>query len=730
MIMRLANGRLCVTRASYWLLVIFVVLFLPSSVRAQPHAKNVLVIYNTFDRRATDALEAFKALVRARSMDQVNFYNTYLNPPKLPDASYRESLAETLRRQYSDVKIDVVTAVGVPAIPFAMEYRDRIFPGVPIVFLAVDESELQGQRLPSGMTGVTTAMGLPGTIDLALRLHPETKTIAVIDVGTQNFWWGVAHTELLRRQDEVKEIDILGQPSAAMLQKIAALPPHTVALFQLGPAGETEPTISNYDVLTAAAQRLPTYSAWPLMCLNYGCIGGAYPHWEEDFLVAGDMVARVLSGERVQDIPVVHSTNLQVRVDSRALRRWKIPEAALPPGGVILYKAPTVWERGRKYFLAGIGVIAVQALLLIGLLWQRARTHKTQAILRESENRFRVMADTTPSLVWMCDEKGKVTYLNEQLRTFTGFAGASCSDAWTAWVHPDDMNNVRYSLSKGLQGHKPFSKEYRLRRHDGVYRWVFDVAAPRVDGDGLFAGYISSAVDVTDQKLAREALEKISGQLIDAQEKERSRLARELHDDICQRLAMLSLKIERVTTGWGGGPLSVPDQLEQIWQQCSKLTGDVQALSHELHPSILENLGLTIAVRSYCREVSEQNGVVVEFFDGKLPDSIPREVSLSLFRVVQEALRNAVKYSGQRCFEVRLQERAAQLELEVTDQGFGFDVTKAKNGGGLGLVSMAERIHQVNGTFNIDSQPNVGTRIRVHVPLSAQPSATTASVGH
>jgi len=186
------------------------------------------------------------------------------------------------------------------------------------------------------------------------------------------------------------------------------------------------------------------------------------------------------------------------------------------------------------------------------------------------------MADSTPSLIWMCDEQGKVVYLNEQWVVFTGLdRSAGHGHMWADSVHPDDLPNVSYTLSKALRSRKPFSNESRLRRRDGVYRWMFGVASPRVNGDGSFAGFIGSAVDVTDQKLAREALEKVSGQLIDAQEKERRRLARELHDDICQRLAMLSLKIEKVSKGWSRGQLSVTDQLEQIWQQCSNLTGDV-----------------------------------------------------------------------------------------------------------------------------------------------------------
>jgi signal transduction histidine kinase len=232
---------------------------------------------------------------------------------------------------------------------------------------------------------------------------------------------------------------------------------------------------------------------------------------------------------------------------------------------------------------------------------------------------------------------------------------------------------------------------------------------------------------VEERERARLVEKDLSRRLTTAQEQERIRIARELHDDICQRLSILSLKIEKVTKGSGHGQLSVADQLEQIWQQCSSLAGDVQALSHELHPTILDNLGLATAVKSYCREVSEQSGVVVEFYGKNIPGSLPQELSLSVFRVVQESLRNAVKYSGQKRFEVRLQEISGQLELEVTDQGVGFDLTSAKDGGGLGLVSMAERIYQVNGTFSIDSQPNAGTRIRARVPLAARSKAMTTA---
>jgi signal transduction histidine kinase len=225
------------------------------------------------------------------------------------------------------------------------------------------------------------------------------------------------------------------------------------------------------------------------------------------------------------------------------------------------------------------------------------------------------------------------------------------------------------------------------------------------------------AVFVAERERTHETILSLSRKLIGAHEQERTQIARELHDDICQRLAMLSLRIEKVTKVLPSGQMHLGGQLEQILQRCSTLTRDVQVLSHQLHPSILDNLGLVVAIKSFCREISEQSGAAVEFTDENVPTTLPREVSISLLRVIQEALHNAVKYSGVKCFEVHLHGRPGQIDLEVTDRGVGFDVASLKNNKGLGLASMAERVHLLNGTLNVDSIPNAGTRVRVRVPI-------------
>ena len=700
-----------------WLAVLGILLcaLMGPAAAAEPAVKNVLVLHNWANLPQAWAL--MESTVRARVPGETNFYNTSVENPRFDQAVYRESLAETLRRGYAGVKLDVVVAASYPVLQFAVQYRDKMFPGVPIVFTDVGRPEVQ--KMWPGVTGVISPIGMRETIDLALHLHPNTRAIAVITGITEwdKYWLAVAHSELLRHQGKVREIDIIGPSGHQILEKVAELPTSTLVLFQLRPDDLTQPALDPLGVLSDVAQRLPTYSAWQGLALNRGGIGGAYRNPWKDAVLNGEIVARVLSGERPENIPIAHDSDLQVEVDWRALQRWHISESALPPGTVVEYRQLTFWQRDRKYIVIAIALIVAQALLIAGLLLQRSRKRKAEAVLLESEERFRVMADTTPSLVWMCDSRGRINYLNGRRLAFTGRdANADDGDNWITYVHRDDVEHVLGALYEALKTKQSFSQEYRLRRNDGAYRWMFDVASPRVNGDGSFGGFIGSAIDTTDQKLAQQALEKVSGQLIAAQEQERSRIARELHDDICQRLALLSMELEQANRSLNNSSAQRNPKIDTIRQHCVEITGAVQALSHKLHSSKLEYLGIVAAVRSFCREFSEQNEVSVEFSHENVPDFVPADISLSLFRVTQEALQNALKYSGVSDFSVSLRGVAGEIQLEISDRGAGFDVEQAKWQKGLGLVSMQERVHLVHGIFAIESKVGSGTTVFIRVP--------------
>jgi signal transduction histidine kinase len=258
--------------------------------------------------------------------------------------------------------------------------------------------------------------------------------------------------------------------------------------------------------------------------------------------------------------------------------------------------------------------------------------------------------------------------------------------------------------------------EYRLRRHDGEYRWVLDDGVPVFTAKGLFDGYIGSAMDVTARKLAEEALSRLSQKLIEAHDEERARIARELHDDINQRIGMLAANLYHLKDSLPSAAAEFSPEIEDAANEVAQLGHDVQSMSHRLHSSKLELLGLTAAAASLCEDCANLQTVEIDFHAENVPRDLPAEISLCLYRVLQEALQNATKHSGVRQFTVALKGGAKEIELTVHDSGVGFEPKNAIRGQGLGLSSMQERLKLVNGQLLIDSNLQRGTTVQARVP--------------
>jgi len=240
---------------------------------------------------------------------------------------------------------------------------------------------------------------------------------------------------------------------------------------------------------------------------------------------------------------------------------------------------------------------------------------------------------------------------------------------------------------------------------------------PRLNEHGGFAGYIGSCLDITDRKLAEDALASVGPKLIEAHEEERTWIARELHDDIGQRIALLAVELVRYDHQIPESAVVMHECLQHVRQRISELGEDIQALSHRLHSSKLEYLGLVTAAKSFCRDLSEQRKVRIEFKHSDVPAEIPKEISLCLFRVLQEALQNAVKHSADQNFTVEVHGAKEEISLTVSDSGIGFDWQNAMNRRGLGLISMRERLRLVNGELSIQSAPGRGTVVLARVPF-------------
>jgi signal transduction histidine kinase len=223
--------------------------------------------------------------------------------------------------------------------------------------------------------------------------------------------------------------------------------------------------------------------------------------------------------------------------------------------------------------------------------------------------------------------------------------------------------------------------------------------------------------DITARKRAEAALAKARAKLIAAQEEERTRIARELHDDLGQRLALLTVELELLQDS-ASVPGEIQERLSQLREESMAMAHDIQVLSHELHSAKLEYLGLGPAITGFCREFSQKQRVEVDCSAHDLPSTVPPAVSMNLFRVLQEALHNALKHSGAERFEVRLWGTGDHLQLTIRDCGTGFDSQLMREGRGLGLISMQERLEMLHGTLSIESEPNLGTTIHARVPLA------------
>ena len=344
--------------------------------------------------------------------------------------------------------------------------------------------------------------------------------------------------------------------------------------------------------------------------------------------------------------------------------------------------------------------------------------HHNNTELESTQLLYGHLLDSVRAIVWRAELPGfRTTFVSKQAIEILGYP----VERWTsdpAWwiqrVHPDDRDWVLRLMSAAVEQRRNHSFEHRMIAADGRVVWLRNIVNVIVEG-AQPREVVGVSVDITERKEVERVSEALAGRLLTAQEDERRTIARELHDDIGQSVALLNMTLAGIRQHLG--LTDVITELGDISALGMRIATDLQRVAQGLHPSSLEHQGLADAVRHLCDEFDKRHSTAVECRIGDVPDDLDRSVAVTLYRVSQEALRNIVKHAEATNVTLELSASPREVRLSVTDNGSGFDVASARNARGLGLASMNERLKLFAGTLEIASKVGAGTRIEARIPL-------------
>lgn len=538
---------------------------------------------------------AFKRELVRLSPAPVNFHEVTVGPGALVNPFADAPLVEYLQDLYSRRQPALAVLIAAPAAAFWGRQGGKLFPATPAVIGGIEHRQLQRVTVGSNTAAVIVDFDIEGRLEAIPEVRPDATNIAVVvgDSLLEKFWVAECRRAWAPYTNRFNFIWLSGLPFPEIRRRVASLPPRTVigyGVLCVDAAGVSHEKLDALDEIVKVANA-PVLGMFEEQ-LGRGILGGRLFSGENLGREAARLAARLLRGESPGNIPATMIRNGPPQFDWRQLRRWGIDEKRLPPGSIVQFRQPTLWEEYRWIVLGTLGILLAQTATIGGLLLQRARRRRAELAARE-----------------------------------------------------------------------------------------------------------------------------VSGRLITAQEEERRRIARDLHDDLSQRLALLSVELEMAGPSAGADPAASGPALEEMIAQVQEISTDVHKLSYRLHPAKLDQLGLVTAARTLCHELSAQSGLRIEFSQENVPRDLPADVALCLYRVLQESLGNAARHSNATSALAALRMEEGCVRLEVSDNGKGFDLGRARREGGLGLLSMQERARLVHGRFAVHTRPGRGTRLELSVPV-------------
>ena len=687
--------------------------------------KNVLILHSfAYAQPAYAIIDAkLAAAFVAAGLDFNNLHFEFMDLARNPGPEHRIHLIEIYRQQFKVRKIDLIIALHTEALQFLLNESKDLFSSAPIISV-LGPPKLEHADLQRPVIVLPFSIDIIATVKAITALQSDVQKVVVVSgsSGLDRRFEGRVKAELQDWQGSPEVEYVSDLPLAGLLERTSSLPPKTAILYTTVYADRTGKTFMPPDVmrLISASANAPLFGLFETLLGDNGVVGGIVL----DHRVEGERAVRlameILQGKLPSQPLTVLPAPLVPMFDWLQIKRWGLDASALPEGSMLLNRPVTSWSEHKGLVIGAVSLFLVQALLIGALLVQRQRRRRAEESLRQKKEELDQFFRMTLDLLCIANTDGYYLRLNPAWEKTLGFSLAELmSKRFLEFVHPDDVAATQVALQALASQKQVVDFANRYRSKDGTYRHMLWSAA--AVGNLVYA----AARDITERLQAEAAiherekeLQTLTGRLILGQEEERRRLARELHDDLSQRLAVLAIEAGKTETALKDGQDAVLKPLRGLRDRAIQIAADVHNLSRRLHPSILDDLGLSKAVESECARFSTQEGVDLVCSAQNIPERLPRDISLSIYRIVQECLNNIAKHACARHVSVSLSESAAGLQLSVKDDGIGFDAAEVRRRPGLGLSSIRERVRLVHGRHRITSEPEKGTTIEVTVPLN------------
>jgi PAS domain S-box-containing protein len=496
-----------------WPVLFFLTLTMESAAGAA--AKRVLIVHSfgTVAPPFTIHSTAFETELVRKTGGHVDLDEVSLDMARYADPHLQEALVEYLEKRQAQWRPDLVVPIGSPAGVFVAQYRQRLFPDIPIVYCGMDRRRLPGDAFARNATFVGENFDLPGFVEEILEIAPATKNIAVVmGASPVEKYWAKAFRQAFQPfTGRINFIWLDDLPFDQMLERVSKLPSHSF-IFLVLLIRDASGVSHNAD---EALQRMHAVANAPINSiflhqLGLGIVGGRLYQASAEGTESARIAARILRGEPASSFPPKIIGPVAPRYDWRELERWNIDEKRLPQGSTVLFRSPTFWQQYEKWIIAGSSIFLLQAVLIAGLVANLIRRRRAEGSLAESEERFQSMADAAPMLVWMSGRDQLFTFFNKAWFDFTGRTmKQELGDGWCEGIHPEDRERCLAVYLHAFEAREPLVMQYRLRRYDGEYRFVTNQGVPRYGADGGFLGYVGACVDVTDMIEKERALHEV-----------------------------------------------------------------------------------------------------------------------------------------------------------------------------------------------------------------------------